>query len=52
MAVAATESAADRYTRDVVSQSADRKTRNYGSQPDERLHRLYVDEDGVSAFEE
>lgn len=51
MALAVTESAAARHTRDVVSQSADRKTRAYGSQPDERLHRLYVAPNGTSAFD-
>lgn len=36
------ETAGERYTRDVTSQSAERKTRNYGSQPDERTDREYV----------
>lgn len=50
MALAVLETAAARYTRDVVSQSTDRKNRNYDSQPHSRLLRNYVD-DGTSAFE-
>jgi hypothetical protein len=46
------ETALQRYTRDVASQSADRKTRNYASQPDERLGREYVAPDGTSPLDD
>ena len=40
------ETAAQRFAREISSQSAERKARNWDAQPAERRHREFVNENG------
>lgn len=42
----AAETAAERFAREISSQSAERKARNWDAQPTERRHRRFVNADG------
>lgn len=41
------ETAAQRFARDVAAQEADRKARGWDNQPVERRHREYVNANGT-----